>query len=153
MTIYLGDADDSNYEPVKPYLLHVRGSSQHEARATQVALRGASLNSNDVFLLVGESSTYLWSGKGATGDEREVAKRIAAKDRVDFTTIYEGQEKEDFWNAIGGKEEYASDKRLAVEDKSSPPRLFQCSNATGNLRGKIAFFFLHKFYQTIIRLS
>jgi len=135
MIVYLGDADDCKYEPVRPYLLQVRGSSPQESRATQLDLRAASLNSNDVFVLVGESTSFLWCGKGCTGDEREMGKRIAAKDRVDIATVYEGQEKADFWSAIGGKEAYASDKRLIVEDKTSPPRLFQCSNATGNLRG------------------
>lgn len=137
LIVYLGDADDSGYEPVKPYLLQIRGGSPREARAIQVQLRGASLNSNDVFLLVGKETTFLWCGKGSTGDEREVAKSISALTRVSSTTVYEGQEKADFWDAIGGQEEYASDKRLTVEDyKDSPPRLFQCSNATGNLRAE-----------------
>lgn len=100
--------------------------------------RAASLNSNDVFVLVGDSASFLWCGKGSTGDEREIAKKIAARDRVDCITVYEGQEREDFWSEIGGKEDYASDKRLASESTQKDPRLFQCSNATGILRG-IAF--------------
>ena len=28
--------------------------------------------------------------------------------------VFEGQEKDDFWNVLGGKEEYASEKRLQV---------------------------------------
>lgn len=134
-TVYLGDADDSGYEPVKPYLLQVRGNIAEESRATQVPKRAASLNSNDVFVLVGETASYLWCGKGSTGDEREIAKKIAAKDRVDCITIYEGQEKAEFWEEIGGQEAYANDKRLATEDKDQPPRLFQISNASGNLKG------------------
>jgi hypothetical protein len=137
LTIYLGDADDSGYEPVKPYLLQIRGSSPQEARATQVELRAASLNSNDTFLLIGKESTYLWCGKGSTGDERELAKKIATQDRVEITTVSEGQERSDFWDALGGKEEYASDKRLATDDyRDAPPRLFQISNASGNLRAE-----------------
>ena len=45
---------------------------------------------------------------------------------------FEGQEKADFWTAIGGQEEYASDKRLQEEESEHPARLFQCSNASGN---------------------
>jgi len=114
----------------------VRGNIPEEARAVQVQLRGASLNSNDVFVLVGESSSFLWCGKGSTGDEREIAKKIAARDRVDCITVYEGQERDEFWAEIGGKEEYANDKRLASESNDSEPRLFQCSNATGILKAE-----------------
>lgn len=30
--------------------------------------------------------------------------------------VFEGQEKKDFWNVLGGKEDYASDKRLQVRE-------------------------------------
>ncbi len=43
----------------------------------------------------------------------------------------EGSEPEEFWAALGGKGEYASNKWLAQELPNYPPRLFQCSNATG----------------------
>lgn len=45
--------------------------------------------------------------------------------------IFEGQEKEDFWTALGGREEYASDKRLQDDEGEHQIRLFQCSNASG----------------------
>ena len=67
---------------------------------------------------------------------REIARQIATKEKSDSNTIYEGQEKPEFWAAIGGQEEYASDKRLAeAETGFASPRLFQISNATGNLKG------------------
>jgi hypothetical protein len=31
--------------------------------------------------------------------------------------VFEGQEKDDFWNVLGGKEEYASDKTLQVSTR------------------------------------
>ena len=49
--------------------------------------------------------------------------------------IFAGQEKPDFWKAIGGQEEYAHDKRLADPSIILPARLFQCSNATGVFKG------------------
>jgi advillin len=36
------------------------------------------LNTNDVFLLKIGGRSYVWCGKGSTGDEREMAKKIAA---------------------------------------------------------------------------
>lgn len=114
------------------FLLQVRGNDSHNTRATEVDLRAASLNTNDVFLLKNGGNKYIWCGKGSTGDEREMAKKIAAVIApVEQETVYEGKEKPDFWKAIGGQEEYASDKRLADSSDTMPARLFQCSNASG----------------------
>jgi hypothetical protein len=52
--------------------------------------------------------------------------------------VFEGQEKEEFWNHFpNGKESYASDKRLAehqsllTNSNDHPARLYEISNATG----------------------
>ncbi|CAG0906116.1 unnamed protein product [Darwinula stevensoni] len=143
MIVYAGgkasafDGPDAvDREVSEKYLLQVRGTSQYSTKAVEVDCRGASLNSNDVFLLKTPHSLFIWAGKGSTGDEREMAKKIAATTiPLEPTLVYEGQEKADFWNAIGGKEEYASEKRLSDRDDPHPARLFQCSNATGSFKG------------------
>lgn len=57
----------------------------------KVDLRAASLNTNDVFLLKIGGSSYVWCGKGSTGDEREMAKKIAAVIAPgDQEVVYEG---------------------------------------------------------------
>jgi Gelsolin repeat. len=57
----------------------------------KVDLRAASLNTNDVFLLKTGGNNYIWCGKGSTGDEREMAKKIAAVIAPgDHEVIYEG---------------------------------------------------------------
>ena len=35
---------------------------------------------------------------------------------------------------LGGKEDYCKDRRTAEEYSKHEPRLFHCSNATGNLK-------------------
>lgn len=55
--------------------------------------------------------------------------------------VREGSEPEEFWSALGGKTEYASGKWLAQELPSSPPRLFQCSNASGKFNVEEIFDF------------
>jgi len=117
------------------YLLQVRGNLAHNTKAIQVPLKASSLNSNDVFLLVTSGAVYMWCGKGSSGDEREMAKVIAAgRKQPDFFIICEGQEKEEFWQVLGGRDDYWSDKRTAEEYHSHEPRLFHCSNASGNLK-------------------
>ena len=48
--------------------------------------------------------------------------------------ITEGSEPAEFWDSLGGKTEYASGKWLEEVTPSHPPRLFQCSNASGHFR-------------------
>ena len=53
----------------------------------------------------------------------------------------EGEEPDEFWAALGGKTEYASSKWLAEVLPSNPPRLFQCSNASGKIKVEEIFDF------------
>lgn len=39
---------------------------------------------------------------------------------------------DEFWNALGGKAEYRTSVRLRDKMDAHPPRLFACSNKTGN---------------------
>ena len=55
--------------------------------------------------------------------------------------IREGEEPQAFWDALGGKAEYGSGKWLEEEVPSYPPRLFQCSNASGRFNVEEIFDF------------
>ena len=92
----------------------------------------ASLNSNDVFVLVSQKYGYLWYGKGCIGDERELAKelasRVAPRYANDFIVIPEGKEPKDFWDLLGGIGEYASGSIFQV----------RCNNKLSNM---LLFFF------------
>nr|CAD7569621.1 unnamed protein product [Timema californicum] len=114
------------------FLLQVQGNQTHNTRAIQVERRAASLNTNFVFVLKTlRFGNFLWSGKGSTGDEREMAKKIASTVvRGDYEVLYEGQEKPNFWEAIGGKEEYTTNKEQTEHRDVIPPRLFHSSYTT-----------------------
>jgi len=119
--------------PGDTYLLHVRGTNQYNTKAEQVPLRAESLNSNDVFCLFSKSGVFVWAGKGCTGDEREMAKTIAAISPRGYNLLCEGQEKDDFWSLLGGKGAYSTSPRLTTQGsvEECDPRLLQCSNASG----------------------
>lgn len=55
--------------------------------------------------------------------------------------IREGEELQAFWDALGGKTEYGSGKWLEEVVPTYPPRLFQCSNATGHFNVEEIFDF------------
>ena len=82
-------------------------------------------------------------GKSSTGDEREVAKKVAgslAMGAADFSVVFEGREANNFWAHLGGKGKYftqvATDKGHKGQGMASrDPRLFQCSNASGRFQG------------------
>ncbi|RWS11482.1 villin-1-like protein, partial [Dinothrombium tinctorium] len=124
--------DKNHVEANEKYLLQVRRTNKFVTRAIEVECSASSLNSNDTFILYTPDCIFLWAGKGSIGDEREAAKSIASKsENKEIEFISEGQEKDDFWNAIGGRKDYANDKALQQKETIFPPRLFQCSNAKG----------------------
>lgn len=126
------------------YLLQVRGNSTINTKAYQVPLKASSLNSNDVFLLTTPTIIYIWCGKGSTGDEREAAKKIAAEGKADTLIMAEGKEKAEFWTVLGGQGSYWTDMRTAEEYHEHEPRLFQCSNASGNMKVEEIYDFTQK---------
>ena len=52
-----------NHELDDTKLYHVRGTNEFDTRAVQVEAKAASLNSNDCFVLLASSDTYIWYGK------------------------------------------------------------------------------------------
>ncbi|CAL8312792.1 unnamed protein product [Merluccius merluccius] len=116
-------------------LFQVRGSNEFNTKATEVAARASSLNTNDVFLLKTDASCYLWYGKGCSGDERMMGKAMSdVLSKQDKQVVMEGQEPAEVWVALGGKAPYASDKRLQNEEPPHAPRLFECSNQAGRFQ-------------------
>ena len=123
------------------YLMQVHGRTPLSTVAIQVPLEAASLNTNDCFVLVSKKETWVWMGKGATGDEREVAKRVGEEAHTanDTNVVFEGQEKDQFWNILGGKGPYKDERVFGKHDLPDYfiPRLFHGSNASGSFKSKL----------------
>jgi len=127
--------DKDSYDTDGTRLFQVRATNANNVRAIQVAERGASLTSGDSFILESPKKSWIWAGKGSTGDEREFAKTISkAIASKEFDIIGEGAEPEAFWTALGGKEPYAAVKTGNEVAITKEPRLFQCTNAVGYFR-------------------
>ncbi|XP_026570500.1 advillin [Pseudonaja textilis] len=134
LVIFEGGTSRKDRNELEPpvRLFQIRGIETFNRKAVEVPSSAASLNSNDVFLLKTQGHHYLWYGKGSSGDEREMAKELAdiICDGLQ-ETVAEGQEPAEFWELLGGKAPYSSDKKLQQEIPAHPPRLFECSNKTG----------------------
>ena len=116
------------------YMLQVRGANKYSTRAREEDFRAGSLNTNDCFVIVNDRDVVVWFGKSSTGDERDMAKQLAFTKNNDPLIVVEGQEKANFWEMLGGKEAYFSEKITRPDEVVGEPRLFHVSNATGNIK-------------------
>jgi len=95
------------------------------------------LNSNTVFIVCSHLNYYIWCGKSSTGDERQTAKLIINNSRKEPDIVIESQEKDTFWQALGGKDDYITPKRLPVnlllQSNTQIVRLFEVLNENGKL--------------------
>ncbi|XP_032365171.1 advillin-like [Etheostoma spectabile] len=132
-----GTSRKGSSEPEPPIrLFQIHGYDPSNTKAIEVPALATSLNSNDVFLLKSQSGMYLWCGKGSSGDERAMAKEVSSvigqnSQQRSEEIVAEGQEPFEFWELLGGRAPYASDKRLQQMVSDHQPRLFECSNKTG----------------------
>lgn len=98
-------------EATEKILIQVKGT--RNVKSIRVELSSKSLNNDDVFLLdTGGKILYLWNGKNSNRVKRakalDLATRIKNKERggnAKIITINSGEEDQQFWEEIGGKEE------------------------------------------------
>ena len=115
-------------------LYHVFGTSAFNTRGIQITAGANVLNSYDTFVLVSPKNSYVWLGKGATGDERAAAGAAAEtlSGAGKFETLFEGNEPPAFWELLGGKKDYSA---TAQDVRPDPDvRLYQCNFAAGQVR-------------------
>nr|XP_023665346.1 gelsolin-like [Paramormyrops kingsleyae] len=117
--------------PEEVRLFQVRVDSAGRTHAVEVDATASNLNSNDAFVLVTPSASFLWGGQGASDPERDGAQRLCEVLGVSASQLVEGAETDDFWEALGGQAEYRTSARLKDKMVTHPPRLFACSNKTG----------------------
>jgi len=112
-------------------LYHIRGESSMECKAVEIDASAKELHSNDAFAVVGPQC-FAWIGKGASDEEEKLAVGVCTRLGSQPIVVKEGEESDAFWEALGGKQEYASDPAFYEPDFRA--RLFCISNATGAMR-------------------
>jgi len=143
-----------SYDEAEPRnaLFQIRLNRANQVKVFEVECKAASLNSNDTFLLVQEgdsdygfaSESIAWFGRGSDPKEKDALNRFA--DMVgaqgNFTELEEGSESDEFWDILGGEDEYF--KLPQKGEKPRPPRCFECSCATGNFTAEETMGVLHQ---------
>ncbi|XP_034008651.1 gelsolin-like isoform X2 [Trematomus bernacchii] len=134
MVVYRGGTsrEGGQSEGADTRLFQVRANPAGDCRAVEVQPSSSQLNSSDVFLLVSPSGCWVWGGGRSTSAEEKGAEQLAGILQVTPDPLREGGETDAFWEALGGQEEYCRTPRLKNKMEAHPPRLFACSNKTGN---------------------
>ena len=85
----------------------------------------------------GGAAAYAWLGEGSTAEEAAYAQKVAGAlaPGAALEVLKEGSEPQAFWDALGGKTEYASAKALGFSPDFSP-RLFCVSSVQGYVHMK-----------------
>uniref|UniRef100_A0A4W5KF98 Gelsolin n=1 Tax=Hucho hucho TaxID=62062 RepID=A0A4W5KF98_9TELE len=134
MVVYKGGTsrDGDQSAPAETRLFQVRSNSAGCTRAVDAV--SSNLNSNDAFLLVTPAASFMWVGQGASDTEKNGTQQLCDILGLSSSELSEGGETDDYWEALGGKAVYRTSSRLRSKDKmdAHPPRLFACSNKTGN---------------------
>uniref|UniRef100_A0A8C5AIE7 Gelsolin n=1 Tax=Gadus morhua TaxID=8049 RepID=A0A8C5AIE7_GADMO len=127
MVVYRGGTsrDGGQSEVADNRLFQVRANPAGCSRAVEVSPSGASVTFQP-------SHTGCGRGQGSVPEEAEGANQVAALLGCSASIVSEGDESDNFWDALGGKAEYCTSPRLKDQMDSHPPRLFACSNKTGS---------------------
>ncbi|WOK95014.1 villin-4 isoform X1 [Canna indica] len=126
---------DETYSEESIALFRVQGSGPENMQAIQVDPVASSLNSSYCYILLHSGSTiFTWSGSLTTSVDQELVERLLdlIKPNVQSKTQKEGTETDQFWNILGGKSEYPSQK--IAKEQESDPHLFSCTFSKGNLK-------------------
>uniref|UniRef100_A0A3B4G898 Gelsolin n=1 Tax=Pundamilia nyererei TaxID=303518 RepID=A0A3B4G898_9CICH len=134
LVVYKGGTSRENgqSEAADTRLFQIRANPAGNTRTVEPS--SSRLNSNDVFLLVLPSGSWVWKGSRSNPDELKGAEQLAEILHVTPTLLDEGEEQDGFWDTLGGQQDYCRSARLKNQMEAHPPRLFACSNKTGNFK-------------------
>ncbi|KRT78520.1 hypothetical protein AMK59_6774, partial [Oryctes borbonicus] len=110
--------DHDTYVQDEVRMFKVRGTSDVDVRAVQLVANSGNLESDDVFIVENGTIAWIWQGRDSNDDEKSFASGIL--DNIDpdaqKEVIEEGEEPEEFWNALGGQAAY----KTSFEDDLIP---------------------------------
>ncbi|KAG8367730.1 hypothetical protein BUALT_Bualt16G0103300 [Buddleja alternifolia] len=125
---------DDTYTEDGLALFRVQGSGPENMQAIQVEPVASSLNSSYCYILHSGSSVFTWSGNLTTSEAQELVERQLdfIKPNMQSKLQKEGAESEQFWDLLGGKSEYPSQK--IAREPENDPHLFSCTLSKGDLK-------------------
>ncbi|OMO97015.1 Villin headpiece [Corchorus capsularis] len=127
---------DETYSEDGVALFRVQGSGPDNMQAIQVEAVASSLNSSYCYILHSGSTVFTWAGNLTSPDDHELVERQLdiIKPNLQSKSHKEGSESEQFWELVGGKSEYPSQKISRVPE--GDPHLFTCTFSKVSLQVK-----------------
>ncbi|CAF2030216.1 unnamed protein product [Brassica oleracea var. botrytis] len=121
------EVDDDTYNENGLALFRIQGSGPENMQAIQVEPVASSLNSSYCYILHNDTSVFTWTGNLATSTDQELVERQLdlIKPNLQTRAQKEGSESDQFWELLGGKTEYSSQK--LTKEPESDPHLFSCT--------------------------
>ena len=107
-------------------LFQLRGSFHTNMKTLECLVSASYLYSGDVFILKTPQKIFIWHGNKSNTNLKNTAPFVAKKitSQLEIISIEEGAEPEEFWEAIGGNNEY-----ISYEDpKKNKVRFWVCEN-------------------------
>ncbi|PON72763.1 Villin [Parasponia andersonii] len=125
------EVPDETYQEDGVALFRIQGSGPDNMQAIQVDAVASSLNSSYCYILHSGSTVFTWTGSLTTSDSHELVERQLdlIKPNLQSKPQKEGTESEQFWDLLGGKSEYSSQK--IGRDAETDPHLFSCNFSNG----------------------
>ncbi|CAJ1975880.1 unnamed protein product [Sphenostylis stenocarpa] len=125
---------DETYNENGVALFRIQGSGPENMQAIQFEPVASSLNSSYCYILHNGPAVFTWSGNSTSAEDQELVERLLdlIKPNLQSKPQREGSESEQFWDLLGGKSEYPSQKIL--REAESDPHLFCCHFSKGNLK-------------------
>ncbi|CAJ2637793.1 villin-4-like [Trifolium pratense] len=125
---------DDTYTEDSLGLFRIQGSGPDNMQAIQVEPVASSLNSSYCYILHNGPAVFTWSGSNTSAEDQELVERMLdlIKPNLQSKPQREGTESEQFWDLLGGKSEYPSQK--ISREPESDPHLFCCNFSKGNLK-------------------
>ncbi|WMV14056.1 hypothetical protein MTR67_007441 [Solanum verrucosum] len=131
---------DDTYKEDGIALFRVQGTGPDNMQSIQVEPVASSLNSSYCYILHSGSSVFTWTGNLTNSEDQELVERqldlikASCHGMPDMQSKLqkEGAESEQFWEILGGKSEYPSEK--IGRDAESDPHLFSCTFSKGELK-------------------
>lgn len=128
--------DHDTYLQGETRMYRIRGTDETNVRATQQIPEAKYLASDDVFFVETDKKSWIWQGSKSDAIERKLAADFARiiAGVTNAEEVPEGAEHIDFWNALGGRDDYNENFANSLRPPQEPQMVHAIIDKRDKLR-------------------